>query len=439
MDGSRVITVLEHESVPVVSDSGVDRRLSLEENGEASPWLTEAEAAGLLGINDVRPGFCERTASGVRFAQYCGVLRLGSVVIEVLPKTGMGDARLPEEVGGARRALLTMLSTANKVRLTAMDHVGQASVHTPLLEIFVQAFLQCALDQARRGLVFRYLSRTDNLTVARGRFHVHGHIRENLARPHLLHCEFDEFTADNPYNRAVRAALDVCRPWVKTSQGHRMWFEAHARFADISSVRMGASDIANLHSDRTTRHYEPLLDWCGLLLGLLNPSLRAGPDNAPGLLFDMNRLFEAYVQHVEARGAEPGTRVRTQEASRHLATCGDSPAFTLKPDISVWKSRADGGEEVIRILDAKWKRIDPGKTNWGVGEADVYQLLAYAVRYQCSRLELVYPAPDDMPEKAEPPVFAIASPHLTATVELRVRTIHLGRPAHPAKHGVAPP
>jgi len=439
MDGMRVITVLEHESIPVVSDGEADRRLLLGDNGEAPLWLTEAEAVSLLGINDLRPGFCERTATGVRFAQYCGVLRLGSVVIEVLPKTGMGNARLPEEVGGARRALLTMLSTASKLRLIAMDHVGQLTVHAPLLEIFVQAFLQCALDQARRGLLFRYLSRTDNLTVARGRFHVHGHIRENLARPHLLHCEFDEFTADNAYNRAVRTALDVIRPWIRTSAGHRMWFEAHARFADISSVRLRATDVAKLHRDRTTRHYEPLLDWCELLLDLLNPSLRAGHDTAPGLLFDMNRLFEAYVQHVEGTGAEPGHRVRTQEASRHLATCGDSPAFTLKPDISVWRKGPDGTDEVIRILDAKWKRVDPRKTNWGVGEADVYQLLAYAVRYQCSHLELVYPAPDDMPEKAEPPVFTIASPHLTATVELRVRTIHLGRPPHPGKHGVRTP
>ncbi len=439
MDGMRVITVMEHESVPVVSDGEADRRLLLEQSSEPSPWLTEREALALFGTNDVRPGFCDRTATGVRFAQYCGVLRLGGVVIEVLPKTGMGDARLPEEVGGARRALLTMLSTVSKLRLTAMDLVGQTAVHAPLLEIFVQAFLQCALDQARRGLLFRYLSHTDNLTVAKGRFQVHGHIRENLTRPQLLQCEFDEFTADNPYNRAVRAALDVCRPWIKTGQGHRMWFEAHARFADISSVRVRASDVAKLHRDRTTRHYEPLLYWCGLLLGLLNPSLRAGHDSAPGLLFDMNRLFEAYVQHVEAKGAEPGHRVRTQEASRHFATSGGAPAFTLKPDISIWKEGPDGTEEVVRILDAKWKRVDPGKTNWGVSEADVYQLLAYAVRYQCSHLELVYPAPNGMPEQAEPPVFTIDSPFLTAKVEVRVRTIYLGRRAHAVRHGMAPP
>lgn len=421
----RVITVLEHESVHVISDKEAGNYPPLAESGESSPWLTEAEAVALLSINDVRPGFCERTAFGVRFAQYCGVLRLGSVVIEVLPKTGLGDARLPEEVGGARRALLTMLSSVNKLHLTAMDPVGQTAVHAPLLEIFVQAFLHCALDQARRGLIFRYLSRADNLTVAKGRFHVHAQIRENLARPHLLHCEFDEFTADNPYNQAVRAALDVVRPWVTTNQGHRLWFESHTRFADISSVRMRASDVVKLRRDRTTMHYEPLLDWCRLLLGLLNPSLREGPDMAPGLLFDMNRLFEAYVQHLEARNAGPGDYVRTKEASRHLAASGGTPAFTLKPDISVWRSHPSGTDEIVRILDAKWKRIDPEKPNWGVSESDIYQLLAYAVRYQCSYLEMVYPAPDSLLSGTALPVFRIEAPLLANPIEIRVRTLRL--------------
>jgi len=428
----RVITVLEHETIPVVGPEEARRRLDNDGTVDGSPWLTDETANVLLGVNDTRRGFCERTVGGVRFAQYCGVLLVGGVVLEILPKTGMGNARLPEEVNGARHALITMLSVAWKLKITALDHVGQATVRAPLLDIFVRAFLYCALEQARRGLLFRYLPRRDNLTVAKGRFHVHGHLRDNLARPHLLHCEFDEFTADNPYNQAVRATLDACRAWVTTTQGKRLWLEAHARFADISSIRMRASHVARLHRDRTTRHYDPLLDWCELLLGLFNPSLRAGDDKAPGLLFDMNRLFETYVGHIEARDVPPGFEVRTQEASRALAICGSAPAFTLKPDISVWRSIPGGPEEVVRILDAKWKRIDPRSASWGVNEADVYQLLAYAVRLQCARLELVYPQPDDVPPGAIPPTFTIESPSLTLPLELVVKTVRLGEFQRPA-------
>ena len=43
------------------------------------------------------------------------------------------------------------------------------------------------------------------------------------------------------------------------------------------------------------------------------------------------------------------------------------------------------------ILDAKWKRLDPGKPNHGVDQADAYQMFAYGKRYGCRRVVLVYP------------------------------------------------
>lgn len=146
----------------------------------------------------------------------------------------------------------------------------------------------------------------------------------------------------------------------------------------------------------------------------------------------MNRLFETYVGHIEARDVRPGFEVSTQEASRSLATCGGAAAFTLKPDISVWRSIPGGAGEVVRILDAKWKRVDPRSANWGVNEADVYQLLAYAVRFQCARLELAYPQPDDVPAGAIPPTFTIESPSLTLPLELVVKTVRLGEFQRPA-------
>lgn len=424
MDAKRVITVLEHEVVPVVSEVEAGRRLDA---GDATVWLTESEAVSLLGFNEARPGLCERVGGGVRFAQYCGVLRCGSFVLEILPKAGMNDARLPEEVGGARAALIGMLNVAGALRLTAMDEVGQTLVRAPLMEVFVQAFLRCALEQARRGLLFRYLARTDNLTVARGRFDVHGHLRENLARPHLLRCAYDEFTADNPYNQAVRATLDVCKPWLRTFAGQRLWFEAHARFADVSSVRMRAGDVAKLRRDRTTRHYGPMLDWCEMLLGLFNPALRSGTDKAPGLLFDMNKLFESYVLHLEEQAAKPGHHVHAQGPARHLAQSGNDALFELRPDVAVLRKLSDDGEpQVIRVVDAKWKRLDPARRRWNVSEYDVYQLLAYAVRYECTALEIVYPAPDGLPDDAEPPVFTIQAGLLTKPVTVKVRVVRLG-------------
>jgi 5-methylcytosine-specific restriction enzyme subunit McrC len=46
----------------------------------------------------------------------------------------------------------------------------------------------------------------------------------------------------------------------------------------------------------------------------------------------------------------------------------------------------------MSILDAKWKRLDLSKPNSGVSSSDAYQMNAYASRYRCNRLALVYPS-----------------------------------------------
>ncbi len=405
MGGLRTVSVLEHEVLPVFEGVHVP-----DVSAEVAPWLSEAEAEALLRLNDLRRGFCQRLSGGIKLAQHCGIVRLPTCVVEVLPKVGMADARTTDELERSRGALLAMLHSARQVAITKVGTVPQQAVRAPLLDTFIEAFLHCALDQARRGLISRYMPHADDLPVIKGRFQAHGHVRRNIARPHLLHCEYDEFTADNAYNRAVRATLDACRSWIINGNTQRLWFETHARYASISSVRMSAKDVASLPRDRTTHRYDPLLTWCEWILAMASPAMSAGAMQAPGLLFDMNKLFEAHVAKREEDAAGPDQIVHKQGPPLHLATRGATNVLLLKPDITVWRVNQNGTASGIeRVVDAKWKRLNPDAPDCGVDGADVYQLLAYAMRYGCKALELSYPMPDGMDGRQAPPTFELAT------------------------------
>ena len=424
MDSFRTVTVLEHEVVPVV-DVGSD----VDGIGSfviGDTWLTEADAQSLVRLNDLRRGFCQRVSGGVKLAQHCGIVRLPTCVLEVLPKVGMTDVREPEEVAKARGALLTMLHDARRVVVTNVGAVPQKAVRAPLLDVFVEAFLLAAVEQARRGLLSRYVRHEDDLPVVKGRFNVHGQVKRNLGRPHVLHCEFDEFTADNAYNRAIRAAMDACKGWAVRPATQRLWFETQTRFAGVSAQRMSASDVAKLPRDRTTRRYDQVLTWCEWLLSLTSPALSTGMARAPGLLFDMNKLFEAYVSGRVERASGDKFVVHRQGPAHALAVHGTSDAFMLRPDITVWETDSDGGAgEINRVLDAKWKRLDPQEAQWGVDQADIYQLLAYAVRYRCTELALVYPQPSTEPGVSDDlPLFEIADGGL-GSINIQVTTVPL--------------
>lgn len=424
MDSFRTVTVLEHEVVPVVDVGPYVDDIGSSVVGDT--WLTEADAQSLVRINNLRRGFCQRVSGGVKLAQHCGIVRLPTCVLEVLLKVGMSDSREPEEIARARGALLTMLHDARRVVVTNVGAVPQKAVRAPLLDVFVEAFLLSAVEQARRGLLSRYVGHVDDLPVVKGRFNVHGQVKRNLGRPHVLHCEFDEFTADNAFNRAIRAALDVCKGWAVRPATQRLWFETQTRFAGVSAQRMSASDVAKLPRDRTTRRYDQVLTWCEWLLTLTSPALSTGMARAPGLLFDMNKLFEAYVTGMVERASGEGFVVHQQGPAQALATQGAADAFTLRPDITVWQVASDGGAGAIhRVLDAKWKRLDRHEAQWGVDQADIYQLLAYAVRYGCTQLELVYPEPGTRQGASDAlPLFEIADSAL-GSVKIQVTTVPL--------------
>src|SRR5205823_2849186 len=48
------------------------------------------------------------------------------------------------------------------------------------------------------------------------------------------------------------------------------------------------------------------------------------------------------------------------------------------------------------LLDAKYKRLDPADRKLGISPADFYQMHAYAHRYQCPCVLLLYPQTAEM-------------------------------------------
>lgn len=46
-------------------------------------------------------------------------------------------------------------------------------------------------------------------------------------------------------------------------------------------------------------------------------------------------------------------------------------------------------------MDMKWKWIEPTLPNYGIEQADLYQLYAYGRKYNANALFLIYPAQED--------------------------------------------
>ena len=368
------LTAIEHESIPITE---LPTPMS----------LTPVEAERLALIGRQRRGFCELGVREVKLAQYCGIVSLGTRVLEILPKTQQGDSQQT-----CRGVLLRLLKAAG--RFPQFQHLpaGQEHRSLPLLEVFIHAYFDAVVLLSRGGLLKQYCELDDDLNVVRGRIALDRKLVANANRPDRIACAFDELTIDHAWHRTLKRAIRVTRPWIHSIGLHRCWIELMALFDEVDDARLTASETDRLVFDRKAERYRTAIEWARWIIALLSPSLRAGRNEAPSLLFDMNRLFESSIAAVlRRRSAQTGLTIDTQETSRKFATVvggGKSgQIYTLRPDLTL---RAGG--HLLAIGDTKWKLVDNDEAGrLRPGNGDLLQMYAYAAAYRCCELVLIYP------------------------------------------------
>lgn len=338
-------------------------------------------------------------------AEHVGVVRLGQQTVQILPKIYRSNAATASErADEATRNLLYLLAHAGRLPVREHELASLLRRGADWFEILTRLFATHLLEAWQRGAHRHYQPVEAELPVLKGKWL----IAEQLRRPERRHTfivAYDEFTADNKLNRVLRYVVE--RLWNLTRDGAnrqllgelRQWMEEV-----FVPSRVTAADASSALLTRLNQHYEPLLALARLFLEGGSLQLAAQDFNTFAFVFDMNQLFESFiVNFLRRHRAEilPPTLApcvmlpQTRGATRHLARSGDNgrQVFQLKPDLAF-----QHGEAFPLLLDAKYKRLKPDDARLGVSTADFYQMHAYARRYNCPRVLLLYPQTADMPE-----------------------------------------
>ena len=356
--------------------------------------LARAQPAGEGGRRP--PVFAIGNDGFLRPQNYVGIIetRRGTV-IEILPKIDLS----PGGEEDTRRVFLTMLRDWRGLGQAQLDGASIRAIRRfDMFEACVHLFLTSVVLLTRRGLARAYRTREANLPRLRGRILFPQHVRDNLVDRSRFYVGYDEFTADRPANRLIHLALRRLTAIVRHPANRQRVHQLRIVFSELPTSTNVVDDWARHRVDRSMRHYDTVMPWVGLFLFGQGLATFAGRHLSRALLFPMEEVFEDFVTAAVRRHQQRFT-VSAQKPRLHLATDGaGQQAFWLKPDIVLMERG-----EVRFILDAKWKRLDPGKQNHGVNQADAYQLFAYGRRYGCRRVVLVYPRTAERPCGSDSP------------------------------------
>ena len=367
----KTLTVFEHSYIAVseeVSDVNLQRR--------EVQVLDRAQKS--MGAN----AFTWAGPSRIKAAQFVGVIASPSVRLEILPK--IEKAERVE----TRGTLIKMIGAALSIPIYDGEITPLNTQDKDLLEILILVFARRLAGEVRKGLTRNYSRRRDDLARLRGKLNVTRQFTKFATMPHTLACEFDEFSPDNSLNRLLACATSLLMRSTKSSGTQRLLAEIDVHFSEVSPVSFQQALSSKITLDRKNQRWGACERLARLLLQSLYQTVHGGKREGVALLFDMNKLYEAYVSLVAQRTLRPlGYSVLSQKPQRALVRDESGQKFFItKPDIHI-----EGHGQVI-IIDTKWKSLDFSKGNYGITQADAYQMHGYARVYDAHKTILLYPS-----------------------------------------------
>lgn len=216
----------------------------------------------------------------------------------------------------------------------------------------LQAMLARAADRIRlRGFERGYSQDEELTTRPRGRMLVAESIASCAIPTRRLACRFDEFGADTPHNRVLKAAA---RQLARTSDESSAKDSLRAlvrEMRDVGDVRLSRRLLSSLPRSIATRRYRVVRFIARLIVESGQPDERLGEEWARRLVQDevkMRKVFERFVR----RWGKMHTPRRVRAAPRPLSWSVSNPAFVggLNTDITV------EGKGWMRVVECKYMR-----------------------------------------------------------------------------------
>jgi len=349
---------------------------------DRTPGFTQAHFETLARYHETHPNpYYTLIHRGVKFTQYVGVLQVGSLTIEVLPKAD----REPVTEGSKakwQRILLEMLKECHLLKVEAASTAALRLKANSILDFYIGLFLKETESIVRQGLVKKYRQSHGNVNALKGRLDFGRHISRNLVHQEHFYTHHQVYDKEHLINQLIYKTLALLPLLTTNPLLTDKVSRLQLAFPELPDVAVTAATFGNLKLDRKSLHYRAALQIAELLLLNFRPDIQRGANHVLAILFDMNKLFEEYVlRRLQKATVNTGWSVSGQARTTFWQH------KTLRPDIVVRL----GTSSVV--LDTKWKVLKAAQPS----DEDLKQMFSYNHYFDATHSILLYPFAEPLP------------------------------------------
>lgn len=338
---------------------------------------SRADALELMSISSKRG-----IGKVISAKNYVGLIQMNDgTQIEILPKIYFKDKTQSDTQ--TRKVFLKMLKSLKDFPFKTFNNSSLGVTKHTLYEIFIKMFIDETRELTKRGLRSSYIQHEDNEKFYKGKLIFGEHIKKNIVHKERFYVAYDVFNVNRPENKLIKATLMKLLKLSNDSRNIKDIEQLLIAFELVEASTNYEKDFASIKTDRSMKGYELPLSWCKLFLMNKSFTTFAGSNLAFALLFPMDKVFESYVGNVISKHFGTSHKVTLQDKKYYLF---DKPKqFNLQPDIVL-----QIGDSIV-IMDTKWKLLSHIYPNYGISQADMYQMYAYSKKYNARKIYLLYP------------------------------------------------
>jgi 5-methylcytosine-specific restriction enzyme subunit McrC len=373
---SRIIQVFEFEKLTLHKDWR-DRYLEPRELEKLYEYNDKNDNIYYTGIRD-----------GVKFNNYVGVIQIGGLTIEILPKTDKNKGE-DADFKAWHGALLNMLKICKHINVNSVSEASLKKKHNSILDLYFEMYLDEVQNLIRIGLIKQYRRDFSNVLALKGRLDFNKNIQQNLIHQERFYTEHQVYDYENLVNQIVLRGLTILGDLTYNSLLKDKIFRLRTNFPEIKEIPIQKHHFDKVRENRKTVSYARALQIAKMIILNYSPDIRSGQENMLTLLFDMNKLWEEYIYRMLLRSKRDDITISFQNKQKFWE------GRTIRPDIVINKKNGETTESFI--IDTKWKVLDVN--NPKPSDDDLKQMYAYNLYWGAERSMLLYPNSNEIDEK----------------------------------------
>jgi 5-methylcytosine-specific restriction enzyme subunit McrC len=183
---------------------------------------------------------------GIRFRSYVGVIQIGGLTIEILPKA---DNNENADKNLWQNVLLNMLKICKHIHVESISETQLKKRYQSILDVYFELYLNEVERLVKKGLIKKYRKNQSNQKSLKGKLLFAQNIQQNLVHKEHFYCEHQVYDKNHLLHQILFKGLLVLKTFINDSfkdKLNRLLFE----FQDFENINIQKKHFNKIIIDR---------------------------------------------------------------------------------------------------------------------------------------------------------------------------------------------